>query len=73
MPTMSLYTAANANDLTRVMLLVEQGEDKNQVGGIHGDTALGTAANGGYLDVVRYLVEQGADMEKADEDRYGEG
>ena len=62
---MSLYAAAHAGDLARVTLLVEQGEDKNQVGGSYDDTALGTAAWEGYLDVVRYLVEQGADMEKA--------
>ena len=63
---MSLYAAADAGDLARVMLLVEQGEDKNQISGGHEGTALSVAAFKGYLDVVRYLVEQGADMEKAD-------
>jgi len=63
---MSLYAAAEAGDLARVMLLVEQGEDKNQIGGQYNDTTLGIAALKGYLDIVRYLVEQGADIEKAD-------
>ena len=61
---MSLFAAAKAGDLTRVMLLVEQGEDKDQIGRHLDDTALGTAALKGHLDVVRYLVKQGADMEK---------
>ena len=51
---MSLYAAADAGDLEQVTLLVEQGEDKNQVGGYAHDTALGIAAWKGYLDVVRY-------------------
>ena len=61
-----LWNAANAGDLARVMLLVEQGEDINQVGGHSKDTALGRAALVGHLEVVRYLVEQGADREKTD-------
>ena len=65
---MNLYDAATENDLARVMLLVEQGEDKNQVGEQYKDTALSIAALEGYLDVVRYLVEQCADMEKPDRD-----
>ena len=60
-----LWDAADAGNLQQVMLLVEQGEDINQVGGDNKDTALGTAALKGHLEVVRYLVEQGADREKA--------
>ena len=63
---MSLYAAAEKGDLARVTLLVEQGGDKNQVGGQFKDTALSIAAGKGHLDIVRFLVEQGADMEKAD-------
>ena len=44
--------------------LVEQGVDKNQVGGQFGDTALSAAAENNHLAVVQYLVEQGADMNK---------
>ena len=65
---MSLYAAADADDLAQVTLLVEQGEEKNQVGGDCDLTALGAAAFKGYLDIVRYLVEQVADMEKTDRD-----
>ena len=63
---MSLYDAALAGDLERVTQLVEQGEDKNQVGGGLLETVLSIAVDNGYLDVIQYLVEQGADMEKAD-------
>jgi hypothetical protein len=62
---MSLYAAANAGDLARVVLLVEQGNDKNEVGGVVEDTALGIAAQNDHLEVVRYLVEQSCEMEKA--------
>ena len=62
---MDLYEAAEVGDLERVSLLVEQGMDKNQVGGVLEHTSLSVAAEKGHLDVVRYLVEQGADMEKA--------
>ena len=65
---MDLYNAARNGNLARVTLLVEQGADKNQVGGdtLWMETVLSTAAHQGHLDVVRYLVEQGADMEKCD-------
>ena len=63
---MSLYDAALAGDLERVTQLVEQGEDKNQVGGGLLETVLSITADNAYLDVIQYLVEQGADMEKAD-------
>ena len=62
-----LYDAAEAGDLERVRMLVEQGEDKNQVGGEYGHTALCVSSRNGYLNVVRYLVEQGADMEKVNQ------
>ena len=64
---MELYIAAKAGDLERVTLLVEQGEDKNQlVGSFYNKTTiLSIAAKNGHLPVVRYLVEQGTDMEKA--------
>ena len=61
-----LHDAAKAGNLERVILLVEQGADKNQVGGKFGDTALSAAAENNCLAVVRYLVEQDADMEIAD-------
>ena len=59
-----LYTAAEAGDLERVTLLVEKGDDKNQVGGFDKNTTLSAAAEHNHLAVVQYLVEQGADMEK---------
>ena len=46
---MSLYAAAEAGNLARVTLLVEQGEDKNQVGGHDDNTALDIAADKGNL------------------------
>ena len=49
---------------------MEQGIDKNQVGGNNGETSLAIAAGNDHLDVVRYLVEQGADMEKTDRHAY---
>ena len=61
-----LYDAACAGDLERVILLMEQGEDKNQVDGTYRMTALYEAAENNHFAVVQYLVEQGADIEKAD-------
>ena len=58
-----LYDAAEAGDLERVQVLVEQGADKDEVNE-DGQTPLYIAACIGHLAVVRYLVEQGADMEK---------
>ena len=60
----TLYDAAEAGDLDRVKLLVEQGTDRNQVGGYYRDTALSIAAENGHSMIVRYLVEKGADMQK---------
>ena len=62
----AMYNAAEMGDLERVMLLADQGADKNQISGSHGATALCRAAAKRHFDVARYLVEQGADMEKAD-------
>ena len=59
---MLLWSAVG--DLERVKLLVEQGVDKNQVGGEYGDTVLCAAAENDHFAVVQYLVEQGADMDK---------
>ena len=61
-----LYDVAKEGNLEHVRLLLEQGIDKNQVGGPWSGTALCGAALHGQMDVVRFLVEQGADMEKAD-------
>ena len=62
-----LYDAARVGDLEQVRLLLEQGSDKNQVGGSFKMTALSVAAaQNDHLAIVQYLVEQGADMEKAD-------
>ena len=60
-----LYSAAETGNLERVMLLVGQGTDINQVGGAYKDTALSAAAERNHLSVVQYLAKQGADMEKA--------
>ena len=60
-----LYSAAETGNLERVMLLVGQGTDINQVGGAYKDTALSAAAFRNHLSVVQYLAKQGADMEKA--------
>ena len=64
-----LFDAVQRRNLERVRLLVEQGTDKNQIGGEFEETALSVAAYTDNLDVVRFLVEQGADMEKVD--KYG--
>ena len=61
-----LYDSASTGNLARVMLLIEQGTDKNQIGQLRSDTALCRAAGNNHVGVVRYLVEQGADMEIAD-------
>ena len=61
---LSLYKAAKAGDLERVMELVDQKVDKNQVGGEYGMTILSVATKHNHIAVVQYLVEQGADMEK---------
>ena len=67
MTTLELYDAALVGDLERVTLLVvEQGVDKNQVGGEYGETLLSAAVGNDHFAVVQYLVEQGADMDKAD-------
>ena len=63
-----LYDAAKNGNLERVATLVEQGMDKNQVGGQYGQTPLCAASLEGHIDIVRYLVEQGADMEETDID-----
>ena len=63
---MSLYASAEVGDLARVMLLVGQGEDINQIGGVWRDTVLGVAARRNHFEVVQYLVEQGAEMDNAD-------
>ena len=64
MSTEELYDAACAGDLERVTLLVEQGIDKNQIGGKFGNTALSVTAEENHFAVVQYLVKQGADMDK---------
>ena len=60
-----LFDAAEIGNLKQVMLLLEQGVDKNQIGGYWNETALSVASHNGHFDIVRHLVEQGADMEKA--------
>ena len=44
-----LYYAAEIGNLERVILLLEQGVDKNQVSGSFNDSALGTATGRGTL------------------------
>ena len=66
-----LCDAALAGDLEHVTLLIEQGTDKNQIGGYFGDTALSAAAKNNHLSVVQYLVEQGADTDKPSTKRSG--
>ena len=61
-----LYDAAKEGNLERVKLLVEQGMDKNQVGGLFRQTCLSIASQNNHLPLVQYLVEQGANMEKVD-------
>ena len=60
----NLHKAANAGNLERVKLLVEQGADKDKGNSI-GDTPLFRASCNGHLDVVQYLVEQGASLNKS--------
>ena len=63
------FKAVATGDLAQVTSFVEQGEDKNQVGGSDRSwektTPLAIAAKYGRLGIIRYLVEQGADIEKA--------
>ena len=59
-----LYDAAEVGDLERLILLVEQGVDKNQVGGDYDDTAVAAAAENNHFFAVQYLVEHGADIDK---------
>ena len=64
-----LFDAAEAGNLEQVMLLVQQGADKNQIkhgAGWYEETALSVAVDKSHFDVARFLVEQGADMEKSD-------
>ena len=61
-----LYAAAGKGDLKQVILLLDQGAEKDETVGATKETALLVAAGNGYLDIVRYLVEQGADMKEAD-------
>ena len=63
---MDLHEAAEAGNLERVQMLVEQGADKDKTCRFRNNkTPLCVASCEGHIDVVRYLVEQGADMEKA--------
>ena len=61
---MDLYWAAEAGDLERVQILVEQGVNKEKTVGVYDNTPLYIASCEPHLRVVQYLVEQGADMEK---------
>ena len=58
--------AAKSGNVEQVILLIEQGVDKNQVGGKFRDTALSAAAENNCIAIVQYLLEQGADTEIAD-------
>ena len=60
---MNLYDAAEAGDLKRVQVLVEQGVDMEEKDEEDGWTPLDVASRYGHLDVVRYLVGQGANKE----------
>ena len=64
-----LYDAAEAGDLERVQVLVEQGADKESVDFL-GRTPLMVASFYGRLEVVRYLLEQGANRDKANNRGY---
>ena len=63
---MNLHDAANANDLERIRLLVEQGADKDKVIRV-GYTPLYHASINGHVEVVQYLAEQGAMLDKAND------
>lgn len=58
-----LISAAQDGDTKRVIALLDQGTDPNEVGG-SGATALQVAAVEGHLETVKALVDRGADMEK---------
>ena len=60
---MCLISAANAGDLERVRVLVEEGAELEKDCG-DGWTPLIIASYNGHLEVVRYLLEQGADRDK---------
>ena len=60
-----LFAAAKIGNLKQMMLLLEQGADKNQIGGYWNETALSVVSHYGHFDIVRHLVEKGADIEKA--------
>jgi ankyrin repeat protein len=61
---MNIFDSAKDGNLERVMLLVQQGAEKDQQFGKDGKTALIIAAGKGHADVVRFLVEQGACIDK---------
>ena len=63
---MDLITAVQTNDLERVRLLVEQGDDKDQVNNSDGYTPLWWASYLGHFLATQYLVEQGVTLEKVD-------
>ena len=62
---MDLIDAVQTNDLERVILLVEQGADKEEGDCHHDGTSLWWAANDGHLEMAQHLVEQGAILDKA--------
>ena len=66
---MDLIGAVQNNNMERVRLLVEQGDDKDK-GDSDGRTPLFYASLKGYLDVAQYLVEQGAILDKITEDKW---
>ena len=65
---MDIISAADAGDLERVMFLVEQGVDKDNIIDANGRTPLYAASRNGHIPVVRFLVEQGAEKDKANFD-----
>ena len=61
---MDLFDTVKTNDLEHVILLLEQGADKDE-GDSGGCTPLYRASAHGYFEVTQYLVERGAALDKA--------
>lgn len=65
---MELFEAVSANDVIKVMQLLEGGIDPNQYDIDHHFTALHYAVQSNAIDVVLLLITAGADLETVTEE-----
>lgn len=64
-----LHVAADKGQFGIVKLLVANGAEVNQSGGIVGGNPLASAASSGHLEIVRYLRDEGAELDVSDPTR----